>query len=92
MFVQDLCLIGAADFRCRFPVADVLWTFAMALDTYLVVFHHFDAHSLQKLEKTYLGVITTLSFIPALVFLFIHTPEKGSLYGSEKVSLDHLEM
>ncbi|KAJ5180878.1 hypothetical protein N7492_004088 [Penicillium capsulatum] len=68
-----------------FPVADVLWTFAMALDTYLVVFHHFDAHSLQKLEKTYLGIITSVSFIPALVFLFIHSPERGSVYGSETI-------
>lgn len=72
-------------------MADVLWTFAMALDTYLVVFHHFDSHSLQKLEKTYLGVITTVSFIPALVFLFIDTPQRGSLYGSETVSSDHPE-
>ncbi|KAJ5103012.1 hypothetical protein N7532_003541 [Penicillium argentinense] len=68
-----------------FPIADVLWTFAMALDTYLVVFHRFDTHSLQKLERWYLSLITVLTFIPALVFLFIHTPAKGPIYGSETI-------
>jgi hypothetical protein len=70
----------------RFPIADVLWTFAMALDTYLVVFHRFDTHSLHKLEKYYLSIITIVTFIPALVFLFIRTPAKGPIYGSEKVN------
>lgn len=59
----------------------------MALDTYLVVFHHFDAHTLHELETKYIGAITTLTFIPALVFLFIHTPERGSIYGNEIVSI-----
>ena len=58
----------------------------MAMDTYLVVFYHFDAHSLHKLEIKYIGAITTLTFLPALIFLFIHTPEKGPIYGSETVS------
>ncbi|OQE25915.1 hypothetical protein PENFLA_c008G05180 [Penicillium flavigenum] len=68
-----------------FPVADVLWTFAMALDTYLVVFHHFDTQSLRKLELKYIGVISTLSFIPAFVFLFIRGREKGPIYGDETI-------
>jgi hypothetical protein len=70
----------------RFPVADVLWTFAMAMDTYLVVFHHFDTQSLRKLEIKYISVITTLSFIPAFVFLFIRGHTKGPIYGDETVS------
>lgn len=69
----------------RFPLADVLWTLAMALDTYLVVFHHFDAHSLHKLELKYIGGITVVTFIPALIFLFIRSPEKGPIYGSETI-------
>ncbi|KAJ5360782.1 hypothetical protein N7517_009973 [Penicillium concentricum] len=68
-----------------FPVADVLWTFAMALDTYLVVFHHFDTQSLRKLEVKYIAVITTFSFIPAFIFLFIHGHEKGPIYGDETI-------
>ncbi|KAJ5931867.1 hypothetical protein N7516_006356 [Penicillium verrucosum] len=69
-----------------FPVADVLWTFAMALDTYLVVFYHFDTQSLRKLEIKYISVITILSFIPAFVFLFIRD-HKGPIYGDETVNL-----
>ncbi|KAJ5658983.1 hypothetical protein N7507_005434 [Penicillium longicatenatum] len=69
----------------RFPLADVLWTLAMALDTYLVVFHHYDAHYLQRLEPKYIGGITIVTFIPALVFLFIRSDEKGPVYGSETI-------
>ncbi|KAF3013154.1 hypothetical protein E8E15_004111 [Penicillium rubens] len=57
----------------------------MALDTYLVVFHHFDTQSLRKLELKYIGVISTLSFIPAFVFLFIRGREKGPIYGDETI-------
>ncbi|KAK4867780.1 hypothetical protein LT330_006667 [Penicillium expansum] len=67
-----------------FPVADVLWTFAMALDTYLVVFYHFDTQSLRKLELKYIGIITALSFIPAFVFLFVRD-HKGPIYGDETI-------
>ncbi|KAJ5220556.1 hypothetical protein N7468_009760 [Penicillium chermesinum] len=68
-----------------FPVADVLWTFVMSLDTYLVVLHRFESGYLHKLEPFYIGVITVLTFIPAIVFLFIRSPEKGPVYGSETV-------
>jgi hypothetical protein len=57
----------------------------MALDTYLVVFHRFDTYSLRKLERYYISLITLLTFIPALVFLFIRTSVKGPIYGSETV-------
>ena len=62
----------------------------MALDTYLVVFYHFDTQALRKLEIKYIGVITILSFIPAFVFLFIHD-HKGPIYGDETVSSFNLE-
>ncbi|KAJ5682239.1 hypothetical protein N7462_005404, partial [Penicillium macrosclerotiorum] len=68
-----------------FPIADVLWTFAMAIDTYLVVFHHFDAHLLHKLELKFIGAISALTFIPAFVFLFIRTADKGPIYGGETI-------
>ncbi|KAJ5963588.1 uncharacterized protein N7479_003464 [Penicillium vulpinum] len=68
-----------------FPVADVFWTFAMALDTYLVVFYHFDTQSLRRLEIKYILIITTLSFTPAFVFLFVHGHEKGPIYGDEAI-------
>lgn len=73
----------------RFPVADVLWTVAMTWDVVLVVFYRYEPEALRRLEKKYFAVITTLTFIPALVFLFIRSSDKGPLYGSVVVgSLD----
>lgn len=70
----------------RFPLADVLWTLAMAIDVWLIVFHKYDTQDLHKLEKKYIAVITTVIFIPAFAFLFVHTPQKGPMYGSVTVS------
>jgi hypothetical protein len=70
----------------RFPLADVLWTLAMACDVFLVVFYRYDTKALRKLEIKYISAITTLVFIPAVTFLFIHTAEKGPMYGSVTVS------
>ncbi|KAL2840527.1 hypothetical protein BJY01DRAFT_20337 [Aspergillus pseudoustus] len=64
-----------------FPVADVLWTLAMTWDVVLVVYYHYEPERLRRLEKKYLVVITTLTFVPALVFLFIKTSDKGPIYG-----------
>ncbi|KAK0738761.1 hypothetical protein B0T18DRAFT_252211 [Schizothecium vesticola] len=65
-----------------FPVADVYWTLVMAIDVYLIVFCCYDAESLRKLEWKYMIGITTLTFVPALVLLFIDTEDKGPMYGS----------
>lgn len=58
----------------------------MACDVFLVVFYYYDVDSLRKLEIKYICVITALVSIPAVVFLFIHTTEKGLVYGSVTVS------
>ncbi|CAK7230557.1 hypothetical protein SBRCBS47491_007624 [Sporothrix bragantina] len=65
-----------------FPLADVLWTLAMAIDVFLIVFYQYDANALRKLEIKYIGIITGVTFIPAFVFLFVHTADKGHMYGS----------
>ncbi|KUL83138.1 hypothetical protein ZTR_10993 [Talaromyces verruculosus] len=65
-----------------FPMADVLWTVAMAIDVYLVVYRRYEAEALRKLEIYYITIITCIVAIPAVVFLFIHTPDKGPMYGS----------
>jgi hypothetical protein len=70
----------------RFPLADVLWTLAMACDVFLVVFYYYDVDALRKLEMKYISVITTFASIPAVTFLFIRTPERGPMYGSVTVS------
>ncbi|KAL2153749.1 hypothetical protein VTH82DRAFT_4904 [Thermothelomyces myriococcoides] len=64
-----------------FPIADVLWTLAMAINVYLIVFHSYDIESLRRLEWKYVAGITTVTFIPAFVMLFIRTPDKGPMYG-----------
>jgi hypothetical protein len=70
----------------RFPLADVLWTLAMAIDVFLIVFYKYDTEDLHKLEKKYITVITTVVFVPAFTFLFIHTEEKGPMLASVTVS------
>ncbi|KAF8855790.1 putative cAMP receptor [Acephala macrosclerotiorum] len=65
-----------------FPLADVMWTLAMACDVFLIVFWKYEAGDLRKLEIWYISIITALVFIPATTFLFIRTPEKGPMYGS----------
>ncbi|CAK7206226.1 hypothetical protein SEUCBS139899_009013 [Sporothrix eucalyptigena] len=65
-----------------FPLADVLWTLAMAIDVFLIVYYQYDANALRRLEIKYIGAITAVTFIPAFVFLFINTADKGHLYGS----------
>jgi hypothetical protein len=67
-------------------MADVLWTVAMAIDVYLVVYRRYEAEALRKLEIYYIIIITSIVAIPAVVFLFIHTPNKGPMYGSVTVS------
>ncbi|OAA56294.1 cyclic-AMP receptor protein [Niveomyces insectorum RCEF 264] len=65
-----------------FPLADVLWTLAMAWDVFLIVFYQYDAKALRMLERKYIAGITILTFIPAFAFIFVHTAEKGHMYGS----------
>ncbi|KAK4187343.1 hypothetical protein QBC35DRAFT_384978 [Podospora australis] len=65
-----------------FPIADVAWTLAMAVNVFLIVFRNFELQSLKNLEWKYAVVITFVTFIPAFVFLFVNTEEKGPLYGS----------
>jgi hypothetical protein len=71
---------------CRFPLADVLWTLAMAVNVFLIVFRGYSTESLRKLEWKYLAVITTVTFIPAFTFLFVRTDDRGPMYGSVTVS------
>ena len=70
----------------RFMPADALWTFAMACNVYLSFFHRYDATRLRTLEWRYLVACYGVPFLPALVFLFIDTPDKGKIYGDAVVS------
>ncbi|KAK4247317.1 hypothetical protein C7999DRAFT_41376 [Corynascus novoguineensis] len=45
----------------------------------------YDIESLRRLEWKYIVGITTITFIPALVLLFINTEERGPMYGGVKL-------
>jgi hypothetical protein len=62
-----------------------MWTLAMAINVFLVVFQSYDTDALRRLEWKYLIVITTVTFTPAFVFLFINTVDKGPMYASVTV-------
>ena len=57
----------------------------MAVNVYLIVFRSYDTVALRKLEWKYAIVITVATFIPAFVFLFIRSDDKGLMYGSVTV-------
>ncbi|KFY95953.1 hypothetical protein V498_03031 [Pseudogymnoascus sp. VKM F-4517 (FW-2822)] len=65
-----------------FMPADSLWTLAMAVNVYLTFFHRYSASQLRSLEWKYLLACYCIPFVPALVFIFIKTEERGHIFGS----------
>ncbi|KFY15561.1 hypothetical protein V492_01902 [Pseudogymnoascus sp. VKM F-4246] len=65
-----------------FMPADSLWTLAMAFNVYLTFFHRYSASQLRSLEWKYLVFCYGVPLIPALVFVFVKTEEKGRIFGS----------
>lgn len=57
----------------------------MAVNVYLIVHRSYDVEALRRLEWKYAAVITTVTFIPALTFLFVNTSDSGPMYGSVTV-------
>ena len=70
----------------RFMPADALWTFAMACNVFLTFFRQYDAAALRALEWRYVALCYGVPFVPAMVFCFIETTERGKFYGSANVS------
>jgi hypothetical protein len=66
----------------RFMAADAYWTLAMACNVYLTFYYKFDAQQLRHLEIYYLICCYGLPFVPAFVFIFAKTQEKGHIYGN----------
>ena len=73
----------------RFMPADALWTFAMACNVYLSFFQHFDASQLRAIEWKYLAACYGIPFVPAFVYLFASSGDKGKIYGSAVVRTLH---
>ena len=57
----------------------------MAVNVFLIVYRRYDTAMLRRLERKYMIGITIFTFIPALVFLFIRSDDKGPMYGSVTV-------
>ncbi|KAJ5831855.1 hypothetical protein N7474_000166 [Penicillium riverlandense] len=70
-----------ADDHERFMPADALWTLAMACNVWLTFRHRFSASQLRSLEGKYLLLCYGIPFIPAIVYAFLHTEERGKIYG-----------
>lgn len=68
-----------------FRGVDCYWSFFMAINVYLVFFRGYNTHQLRKLDIWYLVACYGLSFIPAFVFLFVSTKDRGRVYGSAVV-------
>ncbi|EXJ54668.1 hypothetical protein A1O7_10009 [Cladophialophora yegresii CBS 114405] len=64
-----------------FLPADALWTFAMACNVYLSFFRQYDALKLRGLEWRYLAACYGIPFLPAFVFLFVNSGDRGKVYG-----------
>lgn len=66
--------------------ADTLWMFSMALNVYLTFFHRYSGEQLIALEPYYLAFNYGVPFIPAMVFVFAKTEERGRIFGDATVS------
>jgi len=60
---------------------DCYWAFCMAINVYLVFFRGYSTDQLRSLDVYYLLACFGLSFIPAIVFVFISSPSRGHVYG-----------
>lgn len=64
----------------------------MAVNVYLTFFHRYSASQLRSLEWKYLLACYCIPFVPALVFIFIKTEERGHIFGSAVVSTPTLKV
>ncbi|MCJ1283037.1 hypothetical protein MMC26_002364 [Xylographa opegraphella] len=53
----------------------------MAINVYLTVFKRYNPAQLRKLEPIYLVINYGITFIPALAYIFISTPDRHRVYG-----------
>ena len=75
-----LCQFQAFAFQ-YFGGVDVYWALCMSLNVYLALFHGWTMKRMQSQEWKYLVACYGLSLVPAVVYLFVKTEEKGRVYG-----------
>ena len=64
---------------------DCYWAFCMAVNVYLVFFRNYSTDQLRSLDLWYLLACYGLSFVPALIFIFVSTPDQGRVYGNAEI-------
>lgn len=82
-------LVGERSALCKiqaflvqmFLGVDCYWALCMAVNVYLVFFKGYTVDQLRSLDLAYILICYGLSFIPALVFIFINTNARGPVYG-----------
>ena len=57
----------------------------MAINVYLAFFSGRTVEQLRALDLRYIIVCYGASFVPALVYLFVNTPDRGPIYGDASV-------
>jgi hypothetical protein len=77
---SPLCQLQAF-FLQMFLGVDAYWAFCMAINVSLVFFHGYTVEQLRSLDVRYLLACYGLSFVPALVFIFIDVYPRGRMYG-----------
>ena len=65
----------------RFLPADALWNLALATNVYLTLFRKYNAAQLKSMEWIYMLVCYGGTFVPAFVYCFIETADRGKIYG-----------
>ena len=69
----------------RLQGVDAYWALCMALNVYLALFHGWSTKRMKSRDWKYLWTCYGLSLIPAIVYLFIDTPDRGKIYGPATV-------
>lgn len=72
----------------RFMQSDPWWSFAMAVNVYMVFFMSFNPTTFCQYLWIYCVICFGLPAVPAFVFLFIRE-ERGPVYGDAAVSRTH---
>jgi len=71
---------------CRFMQSDPWWSFAMAVNVYLVFFHNADPSSFRKYLWVYCLVCFGGPMVPAIILISIRDDVRGPIFGDAVVS------
>ncbi|KAL7903844.1 hypothetical protein GGI35DRAFT_465092 [Trichoderma velutinum] len=77
---SSLCL-SQSFFIQWFFASDVCWNLCLACNVYFTIFRRYSTSDLRRLEFPYFLFSYGVPFIPAFVLFFIHTEERGYVYG-----------